>query len=299
METIDWLLDSDPAIRWQVMRDLLDTAAGEVDAERARVATEGWGARLLALQGEDGNWGGGAYFPKWTSTTWTLLQLRALGLDPATDQARRAVAKVRENTRFEHEDEPYFEGETEPCINGQVVAVGSYFGEDVRGVVDRLLGDQMADGGWNCWQEFGSTRGSFHSTIDVLEGLLEFERATGGSGDVTAARLRGQEYLLDRRMLRRISTNEVIEEDWGRFAYPTYWHYDVLRGLDYLRAAGVIPDERVAEAVGLVNGRRAADGRWPLDKIHEGEVHFAMDEGVGMPSRWITLRALRVLRWAG
>ena len=320
MNVVEWLLDSDSAIRWQVMRDLIDAREEDVTAERARVAREGWGARLLALQRQDGHWDKstparltsaeaikwweslpterqGTLFPEWTSTAWSLMLLRAFGLDPKGLEARQAVRRVREHVAWEHDGEPFFAGEVEPCINGKVVALGAYFGEDVNGVVDRLLGEQMSDGGWNCEQENGSIRGSFHSTIDVLDGLLEYERATGGSPAVSAARLRGQEYLLERRMLRRLSTGEVIDPDWTLFSYPTYWHYDVLRGLDYLRAAGVVPDARVTEAIELVESKRDADGRWPLENPHAGRLHFAMDEGEGRPSRWNTLRAMRVLRW--
>lgn len=321
MDVIDWLLDSDPAIRWQVRRDLEDSPREAVAAERARVASEGWGARLLALQRDDGQWDGstpafrseaaanwwrslppdrqGTLFPEWTSTAWSLVLLRAFGLDPAAEPTRRAVGLVREHCRWEHDGEPFFAGEVEPCINGRTVALGAYFGEDVHGIVERLLGEQMSDGGWNCEQENGSTRGSFHTTIEVLEGLLEYERSTGGTPEVTAARLRGHEYLLERRMLRRRSTGELIDTAWTHFSYPTYWHYDVLRGLDYLRAAGVAPDERTAEAIDLVESRRDAGGRWPLENPHPGRLHFPIDEGEGKPSRWNTLRALRVLRWHG
>jgi len=326
-DVVAWLLDSDPAIRWQVMRDLRDAPDDVVAAVRARVATEGWGARLLALQGPDGHWSQdaptftsaaaaewwrslpperrGTLFPAWTSTAWTLHLLRDLGIDPTSAGARRAVARVRENCRWEHDGEPFFDGEVEPCINGRTVAIGAYFGEDIEPIVARLLGEQMSDGGWNCEQENGSTRGSFHTSIDVLEGLLEYERARGSAPEVTAARLRGQEYLLERRMLRRRSTGEVIDQDrktrrpatWTQFSYPTYWHYDVLRGLDYLRAAGAVSDERMAEAIDIVASRRDAAGRWPLENPHPGAVHFDMDEGEGRPSRWNTLRAVRVLRW--
>ena len=319
MNVVEWLLDSDPAIRWQVMRDLTDAPEEDVAAERGRVANEGWGARLLALQRQDGQWDGGlptftsteaaewrqslpperrgTLFPEWTSTAWSLMLLRTFCADPDSARARLAVRLVREQCRWEHDGEPFFAGEVEPCINGKVVAIGAYFGEDVKGIVDRLLGEQMSDGGWNCEQENGSTRGSFHSTIDVLDGLLEFERATGGSPEVTAARLRGQEYLLERRLLRRLSTGEVIDPAFTQFSYPTYWHYDVLRGLDYLRAAGAAPEERVTEAIDLVKSKRDADGRWPLENPHPGRLHFAMDEGEGRPSRWNTLRAMRVLGW--
>ena len=319
MNAVDWLLESDPAIRWQVMRDLTDAPAEEVAAERERVAHEGWGARLLALQKMDGQWEGGAptftstaaenwwqslpleskgtLFPEWTSTAWSLTLLRAFGLDPNSPEARRAVSLVREKVRWEHDGEPFFAGEVEPCINGRTVALGAYFGEDVSHIVDRLLGEQMSDGGWNCEQENGSTRGSFNTTIEVLEGLLEYERANGTAAEVTAARVRAHEYLLERRMFRKLSTGEVIDSAFTEFSYPPYWHYDVLRGLDYLRAAGVEPEARVSEAIELVQSKRDAEGRWPLENPHPGRMHFAMDEGEGKPSRWNTLRALRVLRW--
>jgi hypothetical protein len=306
---LPWLLDSDPAIRWQVLRDLTDAPADEVEAERARVATKGAGARLLALQAPDGTWSGAAWNRGWDSTMHVLWLLREMGLDPASEEARRAVGRVRERVTWrgcgpqEADDNPFFAGEVEPCINGQVAAAGAYFGQDVRRLVDRLLGEQLPDGGWNCEAENGSTRSSFNTTICVLEALLESERAFGGSPEVTAARLRGQEYLLERRLFRRKSTSEVIERDrkgdasWLQFAYPTWWHYDVLRGLDYLRSTGVTPDERIAEAIDLVVSKRGADGTWPLDRRYPGRMPVETDEGEGRPSRWITLRARRVLDW--
>jgi hypothetical protein len=306
---VDWLLDSDPSVRWQVMRDLTDAPEEEVAAERARVAEEGAGAHLLALQAADGRWGGAAWNRGWDSTMHVLLLLREMGLDPASTEARRAAGLVRDRVTWqgcgprECDANPFFAGEVEPCINGQVAASGAYFGQDVRGIVDRLLGEQLPDGGWNCEAASGSTRSSFNTTICVFEALLEHERAAGGSPEVTAARLRGQEYLLERRLCRRRSTGEVIERDrkggaaWTRFAFPTWWHYDVLRGLEYLRRAGVAPDERVAEAIELVAGKRDGDGRWPLETRHPGRMPVETDEGEGRPSRWNTLRALRVLRW--
>jgi hypothetical protein len=328
MDVLDWLLDSDPAIRWQVMRDLTDAPATVVAAERAQVATQGWGARLLGLQEPHGQWPilttptfgsteaeqwwltlgpaqQGTLFPSGTATTWSLALLKAFGVDPGSAAARHAVGLVRDHVQWEHDAEPFFAGEVEPCINGRTVALGAYFRVDVAPVVERLLGEQMADGGWNCDQENGSTRGSFHSTIDVLEGLLEYERETGADRDVTQARLRGHEYLLSRRMFRRRSTGQPVELDrmtdlppaWTQFSFPTYWHYDVLRGLDYLRAASAGPDDRAAEAIELVRSKQDADGRWALENPHPGELHFAIDDGEGKPSRWNTLRAMRVLAW--
>ena len=306
---IKWLLDSDPSIRWQVMRDLIGAPEDEVVAERARVATMGAGARLLALQEADGRWGGAAWNRGWNSTMHVLLLLRDMGLDPASEEAQRAVRLVSNHVTWEScgprecDANPFFAGEVEPCINGQVGTAGAYFGQDVRGIVDRLLAEQLPDGGWNCEAENGSTRSSFNTTICVLEALLEHERACGGNAKVTASRLRGQEYLLERRLFRRRSTGEMIERDrkggtvWTRFAFPTWWHYDVLRGLEYLRHAGAAPDERVSEAIELVASKRDGDGRWPLETRHPGEMPVEMSEGEGGLCRWNTLRALRVLNW--
>lgn len=306
---ITWLLDSDPAIRWQVLRDLTDAPAEAVTAEQARVATEGLGARLLALQGADGRWGGAAWNRGWNSTMHVLMLLRDLGLDPASAQVQRAVGLVRDNVTWqgcgppECDNNGFFAGELEPCINGQVAAVGAYFGQDVRGIIDRLLGEQLPDDGWNCEAVNGSTRSSFNTTICVLEALLAYELNFGSRAEVTAARLHGQEYLLERRLFRRRSTGAVIEHDrkgnamWTNFAFPTWWHYDVLRGLEYLRCAGVTPDERVTEAIDLVMSKRDSDGRWPLEVSYPGVMPVELDEGVGQPNRWITLRTLRVLDW--
>lgn len=309
---LDWLLDGDPAIRWQVMRDLLDAPADVVAAERARVAAEGWGARLLALQGEDGQWDGGACFPgdywknratyppgqPWTSTFPTLALLCDFGVDPTTPRLRDAVARVRANCKWEHEGQPFFEGEVEPCINGRTVAIGVYFGQDVSGIVTRLLGEQLADGGWNCEAERGSVVSSFATTIDVLDGLLAYERASEDPAPVAAARRRAEEYFLERNMFRRKSTGEVVDPAWLQFSYPPQWHYDVLRGLDYFREVGDRPDPRIAEALALVRSKRQPDGTWLLENTHPGKIHFPLEDGDGRPSRWNTLRAMRVLRWA-
>jgi hypothetical protein len=207
------------------------------------------------------------------------------------------VALVGENSRWEEGGQPFFEGEVEPCINSMTLALGAYFGENVDGVVERLLGEQLADGGWNCEAERGSTRSSFGTTINVLEGLLEHERATGGSPDSVAARQRGEEYLLERGLLRRKTNGELIDRDWLQFSFPTRWFYDVLRGLERFRAVGSPPDERIAEAIEVLRSKRKPDGTWLLANTHPGRIHFAMEDWDGRPSRWNTLRALRVLKW--
>lgn len=298
-----WLLDSDPSIRWQVMRDLTGEPEEVFSAERSRVAREGWGARLLELQQPDGNWGGGPWVHKsWASTMETLMLLREMGLDPESPPARSAIELVRERSNWgpHHGNSPFFEGEVEPCINGRVLACGAYFGVASDRLIDRLLSEQLADGGWNC-EAPPSTRSSFGSTICVLEGLLEYEWAKGALPAVKEARLRGQEYLLERRLYRSRSSGEVIERDrksgcdWRELSFPTRWHYDILWALDYLRRAGVTFDERIEEALDLVSSKESEDGRWLLDVSYPGDVFFSMEAGVGRPSRWITLRALRVL----
>lgn len=297
---IRWLLDSDPAVRWQVMRDLMDTPAEVVAAERARVAGEGWGARLLDQQRPDGQWGDGVATPFWWSNMYTLVWLRDLGVDAANPRVRAAMDLVRDDVTWgpQFGNSPFFEGEVEPCINGRVVALGAYFGERSDGLMDRLLGEQLADGGWNCEAERGSVRSSFHTTICVLEGLLAFEQAFGDTPAITDARRRAQEYLLERRLIRRLSTGDIIDATWAQFAFPTLWHYDVLRALDYLRAAEV-RDARVEDAVVSVLQRRHGDGCWRLDVRHRNTIYEEFAGTVGAPSRWITLRALRVLDWYG
>jgi len=310
-----WLLDpraSDPAIRWQVRRDLLDRPEEVWVDERAQIAITGWGARLLELEDEDGQWAGGSYAPAdydwdgsesgqpWTATAHTLTQLREFGL-VAPERTRRMVELIGANGRWDHDGQRYWDGEVEPCINGQLVANGSYFGVDVAPVVERLVGEALEDGGWNCEAENGSVRSSFHSTINVLEGLLEFERAAGGTPASVAARHEGEEYLLARSLFRRLSTGEPADRRMLALIHPSRWYYHVLRALDYFRAAGLhdgrAPDLRLAEAVEHVRSRRLEDGRWPVDWVPPGRSWFGVDDGEDQPSRWITLQALRVLRW--
>jgi len=296
---INWLLDSDPSIRWQVMRDLTGAPSDVVQAERSRVSEEGWGAQVLAHQRPDGQWGDGVDTPFWWTNMYTLVFLRDLGIDPTTARARAAIELVRDNVTWGpyFGNSPFFEGEVEPCINGRVVALGAYFGARSDRLVDRLLGEQLADGGWNCEAERGSLRSSFHTTICVLEGLLAYERAFGATPAVTDARRRGETYLLERGLLRRLSTGEIIDRAWTQLAFPPLWHYDVLRALDYLREAGVRPDDRIEEAVATLLERRGVDGRWTLDVRHDDTLYEDLAGAVGEPNRWITLRARRVLEW--
>jgi hypothetical protein len=286
------------------MRDLTDEAPNAVAVERSRVATQGWGGQLLARQSRSGHWGGPNEDRGLLITLYSLVVLMDLGLDPASVQARKMIERVDKQLVFKPlNNRPFLHGETEPCINGRILALGAYFKRPNDSLAKQILGQQLEDGGWNCEavepsaKRPKSRRSSFHTTICVLEGLLAYEQAGRKRTAVTRARKRAEDYLLERHMFRSLRTGEVIDERWLRFSFPTFWHYDVLRGLDYLRNAGVKPDSRVREAVKIVIRRRHQNGRWPLNLLHRERIPLEMETGVGRASRWNTLRALRVLRW--
>lgn len=308
-EVIAYLLEGDPAIRWQTLRDLTGASADEVAAERARVAHEGWAAKLLALQADDGRWDAGTYrpgwaqeerpfFDAWTATHFSLQQLVDFGVEPDDPVLRVAIERVRDGVRWEHAGQPYFDGEVEPCINGMALRAAAYFGQNGSRITETLLSGQLPDGGWNCWDEDGTSPSSFHSTICAIEGLWAWEQVSG-SPAVTAARTRGEDYLLERALLRRKSDGTLIDPRFTMPSYPVRWFYDVLRALDHFRQTRMPDDSRFAEAVGLLRAKRLPTGLWNLELAHEGPTLFAFErEGEGFPSRWVTLRALRVLTWA-
>jgi hypothetical protein len=299
MQVIDWLCDGDPAIAWQALRDLAGADDAEVARARARVAREGLGAAILARQGDDGAWHtDGA--PTWLSTLSTLDVLRATGIDPSEPAMTAAMDRLAAGFRWDASfgAKPFFGGEVEPCINGRALALGAYVDRADPALAARLCAESLADGGWNC-DAPKSARGSYHSTICVLEGLLAYERAVGGAPEVAAARRRGEAYLLERDLFRRRATGLPASPAFVELAFPPRYHYDVLRGLEHLRESGAAPDARTAEAIRVVEAKRQPDGTWLLDASYPDGVAAALDEEVGAPSRWITLRALRVLRWAG
>jgi hypothetical protein len=297
MDVIDWLCGGDPAIAWQAMRELAGAGDAEFAPVRARVTREGLGAAILAAQGADGAWHVDGE-PSWLSTLATLDLLRATGADPDDPAMVAAMDRLAAGFRW-HESlggKTFFSGETEPCINGRALAIGAYVGRADDALAQRLIGEPLADGGWNC-DAPKSARASYHSTICVLEGLLAYERATGDAAAANARR-RGEAYLLERGMFRRRSTGALALPGFLELAHPPRYHYDVLRGLDHLRDTGATPDPRIADAIRIVEDKRRPDGTWPLDASYPDGVAVALDETVGQPSRWNTLRALRVLRWA-
>lgn len=314
---ITWLLDSDPALRWQVERDLVGRPPEVWEATRAQTSAEGFGARLLAHQDSDGQWAGGAFFPAdfdfdgpeaaegagqpWTATTWTLNSLREWGVDSVVLRERRTVELLAEHSRWEYEDLPYWSGEVDCCINAWTVANGVWLGADITGIVDWFLEHRLSDGGWNCdWVE-GSTRSSFHSTLNSLKGLLAYDTATGGTEETRAARRSGQEYLLQRGLFRRLSTGEPVGPWIDQFAYPFRWSYNVLNAADYFRQASLLDssgaDPRMADAIELIRAARQPNGTWLQGDRHPGRVWFEVDAPEGQPSKWLTLFGTRVLTW--
>lgn len=308
MDVIEWLLAGDPAVRWQTLRDLTDAPAEQVAAARALVATEGWGAALLAARDEGGGWAGGAFWPAdfseelfhaegqaWTATFHTLWLLTLLGIEPEGPGVPEAIAGAA-TMRWEEGDQPFFEGEVEPCINGRTVGLGTYFGYDMTPLVERLLGERLADGGWNCEAPHNSAVTSFDTTINVLEGLSLYRHAHPDAR-VDDAIDAATEYLLERGLFRGLRTGEVPDPNFVLTAFPSHWQYNTLRALDWMQAEGITPDPRIGDALDLLRAKRLPDGRWPLDRVIRGRNHLTY-EAVGEPSRWITLQALRVLRWA-
>jgi hypothetical protein len=318
---LDWLLDSDPAVRWQVERDIVGAPPRAWEATRARVATEGFGARLLAEQDQDGQWAGGSFFPAgffgsmesleqgqpWTATTWVLKDLREWGVDATVLDG--TAENLAANSRWDYNDLPYWDGEVDVCINSYTLATGAWLGADVSGLAAWFPAHRLADGGWNCAAEdveqsrdgkTPSTRSSFHSTLNAVRGLLSYERTTGDAS-VRDARHGGEEYLLERRLLYRASTGEIVGDFVDHFVYPDRHRYSALTALDHFRDAalhdGTPPDPRLSEAIELVRAARQPDGTWLQGPPLPGRTWFAVDAPEGQPSRWLTLIGTRVLDW--
>lgn len=304
-ELTDWMIRTDPALAWQVQRDLLAAPESEWQATRARVATEGMGARMLAHQDADGQWAGGAYFPgeqdgwqdepgqPWTATTWSLNALREWGLDAAA--LAGTAEKLAANSRWEYDDLPYWGGEVDLCINAFTLMNGAWLGADVRELAEWFPAHQLDDGGWNCeWVE-GETRSSVHSTLNALRGLLYYERAVGGTPEIAAARKSGEEYLLGRRLMYARS-GDVLGDWVSNVAYPMRWTCNVLRSTDYFRDADV-RDERISDAIEVLRSKRQDDGSWLQGRVAPGRVWFPLDVPEGERSPWVTFHATRVLEW--
>jgi hypothetical protein len=298
----NWLLKGDPSIRWQTLRDLLGAQERVWQKERRRIAKEGWGKRLLARQEPSGRWGGGLYSPKWISTTYTMMLLRHMGLPPGHPQAMKACRFLLDNGFYRdggiNISVSYKYSET--CVTGMFLAILAQFRLPDRrldALVEHLLGQQMRDGGWNCESFKGATHSSFHTTINVLEGLREYQKFHPRKyPEARRVQEKGREFLLKHRLFRSSRTGQVVRPEMTRFSFPPRWHYDVLRGLDHFQEVRAKKDKRLRDAIELLYRKRKKDGRWVLQNRYAGRTFFEMEK-IARPSRWNTLRALRVVKW--
>lgn len=299
-ETIDWLLEGDVSIRYQTYRDLLGVDKTQL---RNKIQTEGWGLKFLSLQHSNGHWGRGFYQPKWTSSHYTLLDLKNLQISPNNKAIQKSIATI-----FATEKAP--DGGLNPigtaklsdvCVNGMALNYACYFKtkeEELKSLVDFILSQQMDDGGFNCmFHRKGAVHSSLHSTLSVLEGILEYERNgyTYRLKELKKVKADSHEFILMHRLFRSDKTGEIIRPEFLKFCYPCRWHYDILKAMDYFQAANVKYDPRMNDAVNVILEKRTENGQWKLPAAYPGQTHFEM-EPTGKPSRWNTLRALRVLK---
>ena len=297
-----WLLEGDPAIRWQVYRDLLVVDQKTIQKEQALIAREGWGAKLLSQQESDGRFGGGLYNPKWISTTYTLLLLRWLGLDPDYPDIQKSCQLLLVKGLYRDGGINYFRSMkcSETCVTGMILRLFSYFkysNDRIQLLVEYLLREQMPDGGWNCQRFKGAGHSSFHTTINVLEGLLDFSKFNHYQSIEIQERIKqAVEFLLQHNLYKSHRSGQVFDSRMTRFSFPPYWRYDVLRVLDFFQTAHIPYDHRMADALTLVKKRQQPDGRWLLQNRQPGRTYFEMEK-TGEPSRWNTLRAIRVLKF--
>ncbi len=302
-EIISWLLEGDPSIRWQVQRDLLNISPAKFESERRKIAKEGWGARLLDLQDSSGTWGGGIYGPKWTSTTYTMLTLRLLGLQTNHPQAKRACKIFLDKGKYTDGGINFFSYSwkySETCVTGMILALLAYFrypDEYLHSIASYLINQQMSDGGWNCESYKGATHASFHTTLSVLEGLYEYECLfPEKKKSISQVRARGHEFLLAHRLYKSHSTGKVFDPKMTTMPFPPRWKYDFIRALDYFRDCDAARDERMSDAIELLLTKQKKDGTWPMNSGMSGLKYFDLEKA-GQPSRWNTLRALRILNW--
>lgn len=313
--TLEWLLQADPALRWQVERDLAAAPRAQWETTRARVATEGMGAALRSLQDADGQWAGGAFFPAgffedpasqdlpgqpYTATTWSLTTLREWGLHPSDLKHPDTAGLLERHARWEYEDLPYWDGEVDACINAWTMLNGTWLGRDMSALAAWFPAHQLADGGWNCEWVDGATVSSVHSTLNAVKGLREYEERTGDAS-LRAVRHRGEEYLLERQLLWRRRDGQLIGPWVVNMTYPTRWAYSALNALDHFRAASLLegtpPDPRLQDAIDLVRSERGPDGVHRQGVVAPGAVWFPQDVPEGQPSPWVTFLATRVLTW--
>ncbi len=300
-QIIDWLLKGEVSIQFQVYRDLLGIERKDL---QNRIATEGWGKQFLLKRNSTGHWGMRFYQPKWISSHYTLLDLRNLNLNPDNPIVRETIDLTLDTTKAEDggiQLGPSTLEHSDVCVNGMFLNYASYFKakeQKLYSIVDSILDEIMPDGGFNCrTTRSGARHSSLHTTLSVLEGFLEFQKAgyTYRKNDLRKARKSSEEFILIHQLFLSDRTGKIIRKEFLNIPYPSRWKYDILRALDYFRYAGTEYDKRMDAAINVILKKRKADRRWNLQAAHPGQVHFKMEQA-GKPSRWNTLRALRVLK---
>lgn len=297
---LEWLLDGDVSIQYQVHRDLLDDEKPDL---QTRIATEGWGVRFLQARNEHGHWGRGFYLPKWISSHYTLLDLSHLGLSPGHPNALETIGLILDEHKAANGSvNPHRSMErSDVCVNGMFLIYACYFGVDeepLHSIIDYVIAQQMPDGGFNCQLEHGgAVHSSLHSTISVLEGIQEYiaNGYTYRQAELERIAAQSREFILQHQLFRSDRTGEIIDKRMLMLSYPSRWKYDILRALEYFRAAGISYDPRMQPALDVLIKKQRKDGRWPVQAKHPGKTHFDMEQ-TGKPSRWNTLRASRVLK---
>jgi len=299
---IKWLLEGDPSIQYQVHRDLLDQDSKKL---QGRISKEGWGAEFLSLQNKNGHWGIAFYQPKWTSTHYTILELKNLCISPNTKPIQKIIKSVLQNEMSHNYVKKYeMIVNKDICINGMVLNYAAYFKSDeadLKSIVDYILNNQMNDGGFNCQStRKGAAHSSLHTTLSILEGIFEFKKNNYKHRikELKKGEQESIEFILKHRLYKSDKTGKVINDSFTRLSYPSRWKYDILRCLDYFQYANIDYDPRMQDALDLLIKKRNKDGLWALQSKHPGQTHFEMERG-GKPSRWNTLRALRVLKHFG
>lgn len=298
---VSWLLEGDPAIRYQTLRDLTNANRSEIDAERSNILRRGWGRRLLELQEADGTWSHALYSPKWTSTFYTVLLLKRFGA-PVHNRINQACNILLDKGFYPPDGGiNYWKSwkQSECCVTGMLLSMLCFFevlDDRIHRMVDYILTEQMSDGGWNCQRYRGASHSSFHTTISVLEGLWEYQKLYPGRADLADRQKQGVEFLLQHRLYKSDHTWKIVDPKMTRLSFPPRWHYDILRCLDYFQDKGVVKDGRMKDAVDLLHAKRSGESFWKLELKYPGKIFFDMEK-VGQPSRWNTLRALRVLKW--
>ena len=300
-QIIDWLLEGDVSLQYQVWRDLLGADKKKL---QSRIANEGWGNKILSKRNSDGHWGDRFYQPKWISTHYTLLDLRNLNLPSNNEIVQETIELVLQNNMADDGGirlGPSTSQHSDVCVNGMFLNYASYFKtpeKKLHSIIDSILNEIMPDGGFNCrTTRSGAKHSSLHSTISVLEGFVEFQKAgyRYRKEEILSAQKSSIEFILVHQLFLSDKTGHIINKDFLKLTYPCRWKYDILRAMDFFQYAGIERDHRMKATIDVLKTKRNKEGTWNMQAAHSGQVHVNMEKA-GQPSRWNTMRVLRVMK---